>query len=67
MYHAYNYLAPHELRIYGGFKVVSLVSGRDHGCLLKSRVPSNTWYAEICGCNCDVLRKLSESWDWMMR
>ena len=67
MYHASNDLDPHEICIYGILKIVALVIGRAHGFLLKSCVPSNTWYAESCGWNRDFLRILRESWAWLMR
>ena len=35
MYHASNAMAPHELLISGGLKIVALVAGGSHGCLLK--------------------------------
>ena len=67
LYHDYNALSPHELWIYGKLKIFALFADRAHGCPLKSCVTSNTWYAEICGWTRDVLRILTESWDWLMR
>ena len=48
-------------------RIVDIVSVGSHRCLLKSCVTSNTWYAESFRWTCDVLRRLRESWAWLMR
>ena len=67
MYHASNALAPHEIWISGRLKIVDLFAGGTHGCILKSCVTSNTWYAKSCGWTRDVLRRFSEYWAWLIR
>ena len=59
MYHASNYLDTHELRISRGLNIFDLVAGRANECLLKSWVPSYTWYAESFGCISDIFRLFS--------
>ena len=59
MYYASNALAPHELRISRGSKIVALIAGGAHGFLFKSCVTSNTWYAKSFGWTSDVQRRLS--------
>ena len=61
MYHASRSLAPNDVLISGGLKIVALVPGGAHGVLSKSNFPSRDAYAESLGYTLDVRSRFNES------
>ena len=60
MYHASIARGPKDVLVSGGLKIVALFPGGDHGCLLKSCMPSSKEYADSFGCTRDVRNMLRE-------